>query len=274
MDLSHIFSTHKETILDRWVKAQAQTKAGQALSVSDLERQSTSLLRVLATPPPTDGSVPGPVRDALADLSRNRAVQGFSPTDTATVVLALKDAIQPALEKEYAREPARLAAAVRDINRYFDQLALLTFEAYVAGREEIIRKQASAIMDLGTPVVEVWDGILLLPIVGIIDTQRSQKIMESMLEQIVASGASMVLIDITGVSVVDTAVAGHLIQTFQAARLLGAEVVLCGISSKVAQTMVQLGVDLGEMTTRASLAKGLKHALALINGTVRGRAED
>jgi rsbT co-antagonist protein RsbR len=128
-----------------------------------------------------------------------------------------------------------------------------------------------AISELSTPVVEIWEGILLLPVVGVIDTERSQQIMESMLTKIVETSAGVVLIDITGVPVVDTAVARHLMQTVQAAKLLGAETILCGISARVAQTVVHLGVDLGAVTTRATLARGLKHALSVAERQVRPR---
>jgi rsbT co-antagonist protein RsbR len=261
VNLAQLISRHESAILQRWVAEQAQTRTGQLMSTAEIERESRSILQALAKPN-ADGTISNDATDSLSTLSRSRAIQGFTPAETAMFVFSLKTAVLPSLQAE-VNDSRQLTKEVLDMNREVDALGLSTFEAFVSGREEVIRQQSAAIADMSTPVVQIWDGVLLLPIVGVIDTERSQQMMEAMLSKIVATGSSVVLIDITGVAVVDTAVARHLLQTIQSARLLGAEAIVCGISARVAQTIVHLGVDLPDVTTCATLARGLKQALSM-----------
>jgi len=262
MKLQQIVERHREEVLSRWLLAQRSTRTGQLMSSKDLEQQCRNFINTLINSPSRDGEVAAELNDVAVDLSRTRAIQGFSPAETAAFILSLKESVLPALEEDLRGDPRDLAEEIRDGNRFLDLVAMRTFEAYVQTREELIRQQASAIGELSTPVVEVWDGILLIPLIGVVDTERSKQIMESLLTKIVETSSSVVLIDITGVAVVDTAVAKHLLQTIQAIKLLGAEGIICGIAPRVAQTLVHLGVDLGNVVTRATLAKGLKLALA------------
>lgn len=261
MNISQVIDSHREAVLNRWMAAQQQTRTGQLMSSQDLEQQCRNFINAFVDSPSTNGEIPGQLNDMVVELSRARAIQGFSPAETAAFILSLKDSVVPVLEEDLGDDPRGLIEQVRDANRFFDRVALRTFEAYVQAREELIRQQAIAITELSTPVVEVWDGIVLVPLIGVVDTGRSKQIMEALLTKIVETSSSVVLIDITGVPLVDTAVAKHLLQTIQAVKLLGAESIICGISPRVAQTIVHLGVDLGNVVTRATLAKGLQLAL-------------
>ena len=137
--------------------------------------------------------------------------------------------------------------------------------------QDTIAQQRATISELRTPVIQVWEGMLALPIGGTVDTARAQDMTEALLERIVATGSEIVLLDITGVPVVDTAVARHLLETVSAARLLGADVLIVGLSSRTAMTLVQLGIDLTHVTTRATLAKGLEFAFRRLGLTVVGQ---
>jgi rsbT co-antagonist protein RsbR len=202
----------------------------------------------------------GALKEHVVELSRAAALRGATPSETATLIFSLKEALSPVMRLGLADASLDWEGA-EGINRLIDRMGLLTFEAFIAGREAMILEQQRSILELSTPVVELWHGILALPIVGTVDSLRTQQIMENLLQRIVDTGAQMVLIDITGVPVVDTMVAKHLLQTVTATRLLGAEAILVGISPRIAQTLVHLGVDLGAVTTRATLARGLELAL-------------
>lgn len=273
MGFQQILQEDREAILERWIAAQRSTRAGQLMSGKDLAGEAGAFLQTLVQHAPANGELPVLVEELVATLSRSRAIQGFTPTETAHFVLSLKEALLPSLERELARDPSQLARQVLEANRYLDLLAVKTFEAFVTAREEIIRQQGRAISELSTPVVELWEGIVLLPIVGVVDTERSQQIMEALLGKIVDTGAEVVLMDITGVPLVDTAVARHLLQTVEAAKLLGAQTIISGVSARVAQTVVQLGVELGDVVTRSSLAKGLKLAMTMTRGTAAPQSD-
>ncbi|HBY93405.1 MAG TPA: anti-anti-sigma factor [Chloroflexi bacterium] len=261
--LSDILARHGRDILPTYVAAQQVTRAPQLLSREELERQCALILDQLQSGRTYDPSAASydPLRQTLASISRTRAVQGFTPAETATFVFSLKEVLLPYLEQALADDPQELAHQLFALNRLLDAFGLLTFETYVEGREALIREQSQAILELSTPVVQLWEGILVLPIIGSIDTARTQQIMENLLNRIVETGSSIVIVDITGVPAVDTAVAKHLLQTVSAARLVGAETVIVGISAHVAQTLVHLGVELSEVITRTGLAKGLEYAL-------------
>ena len=262
--LAHVIQTHHPAILSAYVAAQGATRASQLLRPDELRQQCLTVLEHLQRGQSYDANAPtyAALRQFLTQLSRTRALQGFTPSETATFIFSLKEALLPALQETLGDDPATLAGEILAVNRLLDSLGLMTFETYSQSREQLIREQSEAILELSTPVVQLWEGVLALPIIGAIDTARTQQIMENMLTRIVETGSSMVIIDITGVPVVDTAVAKHLLQTVAAARLLGAETVIVGISARIAQTLVHLGVDLSEVVTRTSMAKGLEYGLA------------
>ncbi len=201
-----------------------------------------------------------PLRELLDDLSRTRAVQGFSPSETAIFVFSLKEPLFELLRREIGKSADDLAREVWTTSRLIDQLGLYTIEAYAKTREEVIARQQQELLELSTPVVELWDGVLALPLIGTLDSARTQIVMESLLERIVTSGAETAIIDITGVPTVDTLVAQHLIKTISAARLMGADCILSGIRPQIAQTIVHLGLELN-VVSKATMADALALAL-------------
>jgi rsbT co-antagonist protein RsbR len=196
----------------------------------------------------------------LEDLSRDRAVQGFSPTETATFIFSLKEPLFALLREELRDDTERLVSETWTTSRLIDRLGLYTIECYARTREEVIRRQQQELLELSTPVVELWEGILALPLIGTLDSARTQIVMESLLQNIVDSGAEIAIIDITGVPTVDTLVAQHLIKTISAARLMGADCILSGIRPQIAQTIVHLGLELN-VVSKATMADALALAL-------------
>jgi rsbT co-antagonist protein RsbR len=261
--LADVIATHERELVNNYVAAQKSTRAAQLMNTDEVRRQCTAIVNHLRRGENYNPDDPAyqPLRQMLDELSRTRALQGFSPVETASFVFSLKETLLPLLQQTLAEQPQELTQQVTGLNRLLDAFGLRTFESYNASRESLIREQSRSILELSTPVVQVWEGILALPIVGAVDTARTQQIMENLLTKIVETGSSVVIIDITGVAVVDTAVAKHLLQTVAAARLLGAEALIVGVSARIAQTLVHLGIDLSDIITRTSLAKGLEYAL-------------
>jgi rsbT co-antagonist protein RsbR len=200
------------------------------------------------------------VRDFLGDVSRSRALQGFSPRETATFVFSLKQPLFNAMNRDKALSPAALAETTWAITLLIDELGLFTSEIYQKSREEVIVRQQREIAELSTPVVKLWDGVLAIPIIGMIDSQRTQVVMENLLQSIVDEGAAIAIIDITGVPTVDTLTAQHLLKTVAAARLMGADCIISGIRPQIAQTIVHLGVELN-VVSKATLADAFSVAL-------------
>jgi rsbT co-antagonist protein RsbR len=211
-----------------------------------------------------------PLREVLEDLSRDRAIQGFSSSETAVFVFSLKEPLFALIRREFAADADRLARETWAASRLIDRLGLYTIEAYARVREEVITRQQQELLELSTPVVELWDGILALPLIGTLDSARTQIVMESLLQRIVTSGAEIAIIDITGVPTVDTLVAQHLIKTISAARLMGADCILSGIRPQIAQTIVHLGLELN-VVSKATMADALALALRRANKTIIDR---
>ena len=201
------------------------------------------------------------VREMLAMISRVRSQKGFTPTETATFVFSFKQPLFTLLRQEFAEDSATLVEETWLATTLLDRLGLFTIESYQKAREEVIFRQQEELMELSTPVVKLWEGILALPIIGTLDSARTQVVMESLLQRIVETGAEVAIIDITGVPTVDTLTAQHLLKTITAARLMGADCIISGIRPQIAQTIVYLGVDLADVQTKSSLADAFLLAL-------------
>jgi len=237
------------------------------LSEAELRGQSKEFLALLrrATQDGNMEDVRGPgwqeVLDALASLSRSRARQGFTPAQTASFIFSLKRPVFALLSKEIGPDADALAQETWTVTQLLDQLGMHTAEVFIKNREETISRQQEEMLELSTPVVKLWEGVLALPMIGTLDSARTQIVMESLLQRIVETSAEVAIIDITGVPTVDTLVAQHLIKTVTAARLMGAECIISGIRPQIAQTIVHLGVDLGDVLTKATLADAFAVAL-------------
>jgi len=205
-----------------------------------------------------------PVRSFLADLCRSRAKQGFTPTETALFVLSLKRPIFRWLQDFLKNDPEHLGKELWNINALLDKLGLLTTETYIKSKEEIIRRQQEEMLELSTPVVKIWEQIVAVPLIGTLDSARTQTVMENLLQEIVNVSATVAIIDINGVPTVDTLVAQHLIKTVSAARLMGTECIISGIRPQIAQTMIHLGVSFQDITTKATLAEAIKYGLSRV----------
>jgi len=248
---------HHEKIVGRWselVVAAMRSRSSAVEVRHELEDIYSLVIRVLSG---TDEHAMGELRAALAELSRSRARNGFTPSETALAVFSLKDAVY-----EQVTDTTELIPEFLAFSRLVDELGLHTFETYAVARERIIADQVTSMMELSTPVVRLWDGIIAVPLVGTLDSARTQLVMEKLLETLVATGADHAVLDITGVPTVDTEVAQHLLKTVNAARLLGAECTISGIRPQVAQTIVSLGIEFGDIATKATLADALAHALS------------
>jgi len=202
------------------------------------------------------------LRDMLAALSSSRAAQGESAGNTSVFVLALKKPLFSLLQQRLGNDPASLASALWNLTTLVDQLAQHTASTFQLAREDIIRRQQDELLELSTPVVKLWEGVLAVPMIGVLDSSRTQMVMEALLQKIVETGSELAIIDITGVPTVDTLVAQHLLKTVTAIRLMGADCIISGIRPQIAQTIVHLGIDLQGISTKASLADALSLALA------------
>jgi rsbT co-antagonist protein RsbR len=269
-----IFSRHSEELLKTWMEAQlANPTVRSLMKESELREQSREfigLLRVAIGQGSTDARAPqwAPVRELLGSISRSRATQGYSPAETAGFVISFKRILIERLRAELKSQPEVLFEQTWLTTELIDELAMLTVDAYQQSREEIVRRQQEELLELSTPVVQLWDNILALPLIGTLDSSRTNVVMESLLQAIVDSGASIAIIDITGVPTVDTLVAQHLLKTVAAARLMGADCIISGIRPQIAQTIVHLGVDLSAVSTRSSLADAFRLALTRVGSSI------
>lgn len=258
--LTGLLRENADELVRRWVSSVAGTMRGRATS-AELERDFGEFFTALL-PVVDGGELRGDqlaeVRSLLDEMSRNRARDGYSPTETASSVFALKRVVFELAEND--DDPA-LFRQLMDFSTLLDSLGLFTFESYTRTREEIIKEQSEQLLELTTPVVKLWEGVLAVPLVGTLDSARTQVVMEKLLETLVETGSEHAIIDITGVFAVDTQVAQHLLKTVVAARLMGADCIVSGIRPQIAQTIVELGIEFGDITTKASLADALRHAL-------------
>ena len=270
--IPEILRKHEDRVLEEWMSAQREAvRSNRRIAETDLRSQSRDVLQLLQEATTAGGledirSAPFErLRRHLAQISSSRATLGLSPSETAMFVFSLKQPLFRLVREAYQDDPTGLAEETWRANVLLDRLGLFTTEAYQTTREEVIQRQQQEMMELSTPVVKLWDGILALPIIGTLDSSRTQTIMESLLERIVESGSEIAIIDITGVPTVDTLTAQHLLKTVTAARLMGAECIISGIRPQIAQTIVHLGVELGDVLTKASLADAFRIALRKSN---------
>src|SRR6202012_2946753 len=235
----------------------------------ELKSQSEELINVLInnlsgeTFGDVDSEQWSPVIEILGGIAITRARQGSSPRETGYFFLSLKEAVLEILRQQMKGDPMALFEESIKINRIMDNLTINTFETFIKGREEVILRQTDEISEISTPVIRVWDGVLALPIIGTLDSSRTQIVMENLLQEIVETGSSIAILDISGVPAVDSLVAQHLIKTVSATRLMGAECIISGIRPEIAQTVVHLGIDLSNIITKATLASALKTAFVM-----------
>ena len=274
MQLAEEIRKRQDAILKDWMAYQvsALTLRRDLVKESELRETSRQFLELFseAIGVSTDTFSPSwkPVKDSLAEISQKRAAQGFSPSETATFVLSLKQPLFDLVQQRVGQDGKRLADMLWEFTKLLDHLGLYTTEVYQESREGVISRQQQELMELSTPVVQLWDEVLALPLIGTLDSARTQVVMENLLQRVVETGARIAIIDITGVPTVDTLVAQHLMKTVAATRLMGADCIISGIRPQIAQTIVHLGVNLNDIVTKATLADAFEVALARLGATV------
>jgi rsbT co-antagonist protein RsbR len=263
-----ILANLSSDITKEWLQQQAASqKRMSAAEQQETERKSREFMEALKAAARTDpsgnteGQAWAPVKELLLELSASRARGGYTPSETATFVLSLKKPLFSALRAELGSDANALAEATWQTTELLDRLGLITVEAFQKTREDVISRQQQELLELSTPVVRLWENVLALPLIGTLDSARTQVVMQNLLEAIVQTRSDFAIIDITGVPVVDTLVAQHLLKTVAAARLMGADCLISGIRPQIAQTIIHLGVDLANVTTKATLADAFAVAL-------------
>ena len=275
--IAKILDKSSAELLEQWVREQVTANhfARDLIKEPELREQSGTFLRVLRDALSKSGTAFDinqecwqPVASLLTEISRYRARLGFSPSQTATFIFSLKKPVFTRIREDIA-DSAQCVAATWQVSEVLDALGLYTTEVHQKTREDVIARQQDEMLELSTPVVQLWDGVLALPIIGTLDSRRTQMVMEALLQRIVETGAEIAIIDITGVPAVDTLTAQHLLKTVTATRLMGAECIISGIRPQIAQTIVHLGVDLGGVLTKSSMAAALLLALKRRNLAVQ-----
>jgi rsbT co-antagonist protein RsbR len=271
--VGQLVQKNEQQILDHWLTLQlsATTLRADLIKERELREQSREFLQHFAAATSTDSQnleSPAwkPLKDLLAGISRTRAAQGFTPSETATFVFSLKQPIFDVLRRD--SKDGAVAEQLWAVSTLLDKLGLYTTEVYQQNREAVIKRQQEELLELSTPVVELWRNIVALPLIGTLDSARTQVVMENLLEKIVEREAMIAIIDITGVPTVDTLVAQHLLKTVAAARLMGADCIISGMRPQIAQTIVHLGVNLSEVITKATLADAFAVALQRTGGAI------
>lgn len=275
-DISKIFKKKQQVIIERWIKNQMSDPGLRDDLISNEDQRSdseqlvTSLLTALNDKNLDNGEADDfdQVNEILSGISLSRARQGFTPRETGFFVMSLKETLLEIAEQEI-KDPVEMAKTSARLGKLFDVFSIITFETFIKGREEVILRQTDEITEISTPVIRIWDGILVLPIIGTLDSARTQVVMESLLTEIVASGSSVAILDISGVPTVDSLVAQHLLKTVSATRLMGADCIISGMRPEIAQTIVHLGIDLSGIVTKASLANALLYAFGTLRLEVR-----
>jgi rsbT co-antagonist protein RsbR len=271
--LASVVTRYEEAILSEWMREMTgAVRRSDLIKESDLRAQCSQFLRLLREGLDTgnlsfQSSAWEKMREMLADVSRSRALQGFTPSETASFVFSIKRPLFTQIREDCKNDSSALADQMWVTTDLLDGMGLYTTEVYQKSREEVIRRQQEELLELSTPVVKLWDGILALPIIGTLDSARTQVVMESLLQAIVQTNSRVAIIDITGVPTVDTVVAQHLLKTVTAARLMGADCIISGVRPQIAQTIVHLGINLLDVTTKANLAAAFSLALQRLGVT-------
>ena len=265
-NLGSIISQHRDSILSGWLRDMiGSTRRSDLIKESELQAQSHQFLSLLAQATSqsvnTQAAAYDPLREMLTEVSRTRAFQGFSARETATFIFSIKQPLFTAIRETLSKDSTAMADEMWLATEIIDGLGLYTTEAYIKTREDTIRRQQEEMLELSTPVVKLWEGVLALPLIGTLDSARTQVVMESLLEAIVQTNSKVAIIDITGVPTVDTVVAQHLLKTVTAARLMGANCIISGVRPQIAQTIVHLGINLLDITTKATLSDAFSVAL-------------
>lgn len=265
--LGSLIDRNRDQILREWTAEMTESaRRGDLMKEGELRSQCARFLDLLAQGTAGAGTnvqsgAYDPMREMLGEISQSRAQQGFSAKETATFVLSIKRSLFTVIRDEFEKDPKTMAVEIWNATELIDGLGLYTTEVYLKAREERIRRQQEEMLELSTPVVKLWDGILALPLIGTLDSARTQVVMESLLESIVQTNSKVAIIDITGVPTVDTVVAQHLLKTVTAARLMGADCIISGVRPQIAQTIVHLGINLLDVTTKATLSDAFGLAL-------------
>jgi rsbT co-antagonist protein RsbR len=267
-ELAEIVAKNEDSIRTEWIRGMSKSvERTDLMDKKELDEQCRSVLQAVVTGVKVSGAadISGPgwnaARDLLREISASRARAGFSPVEVATFILSLKQPLFAAIRSEFSKNQDKMFEVVWAATELLDRLALITTEAFIVTREEFILRQQQELLELSTPVVKLWDGILALPIIGTLDSARTQVVMESLLQTVVATNSKVAIIDITGVPTVDTLVAQHLLKTITAARLMGAECIISGVRPQIAQTIVHLGINLEDVITKAKLSDAFALAL-------------
>jgi rsbT co-antagonist protein RsbR len=268
--------SNKGEILELWMKNQLADSVltEDLISHQELRKQSEELVNALVNNlnenSINDSQSPDfdQLTELLGGISILRARQGFSPRETGSFILSLKEALLEILKKE-STDINEVYQESLKLSRLLDNFTILTFETFIKGREELIMRQTDEITDISTPVIKVWDGILALPIIGTLDSARTQVVMENLLQEIVKTGSGIAILDISGVPTVDSLVAQYLLKAVSATRLMGADCIISGIRPEIAQTIVHLGIDLSQVITKATLASALQYAFKLLRLEVK-----
>ncbi|MBA1295926.1 STAS domain-containing protein [Pseudomonas lurida] len=266
--------TNKLSLLSTWIESLEASGATRNVKEAELKQQANDFLSTLIAALEQGGSQNvnhenwAETRVLLEKLSHSRALVGQDSQQTASFIFALKGPLFALLQREYVEQPAQLAEQLWEISELLDALGMHTIRTFQKSRELVIKRQQEELLELSTPVVKLWDGVLALPMIGTLDSQRTQVVMESLLQRIVDTGAEIAIIDITGVPTVDTLVAQHLLKTVTAIRLMGADCIISGVRPQIAQTIVHLGLDLQGVVTKANLADALALSLKRLGVTV------
>lgn len=276
-NIPKLLQKKRKNIIELWIKNQLSEVGlrDDLISNDEIRQQSAELVDSFVNnlnqenitdvnSPDFDGVI-----EILSGISITRARQGFSPRETGAFIFGLKEALLELLQQEIKEDKEVLFHSTLQINRLLDSFSIATFETFIKGREEVILRQTDEITEISTPVIRIWDNILVLPIIGTLDSARTQVVMESLLQEIVETGSSIAILDISGVPAVDSLVAQHLMKTVSATRLMGAECIISGIRPEIAQTIVHLGIDLSNIITKASLASALKFSFQMLKLEVR-----
>jgi rsbT co-antagonist protein RsbR len=275
--IEEVIRKNESKILKRWIKLQLgniDTLRRDLISEADLRTESATFLQEFTLAIRfgikkniTDSEYEK-VREFLIQLWRRRAAQGFTPSETVTFLFSLKEAILPFIEESYKSDVDAMIENITGMNNILDKFGLQSFEEFTSGRDELIKEQADSIIELSLPVMKLWDDIVSVPVIGTLDSRRAKLVTESLLNNIVEFGYKYAIIDISGVPIIDSQVANHLLKTVRGVKLLGAKAILTGIRPEVAQVLVELGVDLSEVITSAVFAGGLEHAFKKLGYTI------